>query len=152
MDSKGLSFFHSVIWDKVNPGLGWRYRRQHEMVLVSHRRTGKLAWNENIKAVPNIVRMMPPRERSHPNEKPLQLVTAFLEQHTTPGDLVLDPFLGSGTTGVACVNLGRKFVGIEIDKKYFDIACERIEASYRDVDNRLPGFEPVALEQGSLLD
>ena len=43
---------------------------------------------------------------------------------------ILDPFMGSGTTGVACANLGRKFIGIEIEPKYFDIACERIEAAY----------------------
>ena len=45
--------------------------------------------------------------------------------------LILDPFMGSGTTGVACANLGRKFIGIEIEKKYFDIACERIDNAYR---------------------
>ena len=45
--------------------------------------------------------------------------------------LVLDPFMGSGTTGVACANLGRKFIGIEIERKYFDIACERIDNAYR---------------------
>jgi len=43
---------------------------------------------------------------------------------------ILDPFMGSGTTGVACANLGRKFIGIEMEEKYFDIACERIEAAY----------------------
>jgi len=42
---------------------------------------------------------------------------------------ILDPFMGSGTTGVACANLGRKFIGIELEQKYFDIACERIEAA-----------------------
>ena len=46
-------------------------------------------------------------------------------------NIVLDPFMGSGTTGVACANLGRKFIGIEIERKYFDIACERIDNAYR---------------------
>jgi site-specific DNA-methyltransferase (adenine-specific) len=45
------------------------------------------------------------------------------------GETILDPFMGSGTTGVACANLGRKFIGIEIEPKYFDIACERIRAA-----------------------
>jgi site-specific DNA-methyltransferase (adenine-specific) len=49
---------------------------------------------------------------------------------TDLGQTVLDPFMGSGTTGVACANLGRKFIGIEIEPKYFDIACERISAAY----------------------
>ena len=64
----------------------------------------------------------------HPTQKPLPLMEwciSFLADC-----IVCDPFMGSGTTGVACVNLGRKFVGIEIERKYFDIACERIEAAY----------------------
>jgi len=70
MDTDGLSFFHSVIWDKVNPGLGWRYRRQHEMVMVAHRAGGKLAWNDEVKAVSNVVRVSKPRDDAHPNVKP----------------------------------------------------------------------------------
>ena len=131
MDRDGLSFFHSVIWDKRNPGLGWRYRRQHEMVMVAHRKGGKLLWSKDERAVPNIVSMMPPREREHPNEKPLAMVENFIEWHSLPGQLVLDPFLGGGTTGVACARLGRRFIGIELDEKHFETACRRIEAAYR---------------------
>jgi DNA modification methylase len=50
------------------------------------------------------------------------------------GQTILDPFMGSGTTGVACVKLGRKFIGIELEPKYFDIACRRIEEAYRQPD------------------
>ena len=65
----------------------------------------------------------------HPTQKPVRLIEWCLEQ--IPGSTsILDPFMGSGTTGVACANLGRKFIGIEIEPKYFDIACERIEAAY----------------------
>jgi len=66
----------------------------------------------------------------HPTQKPINLMKWCIEQAGTP-DLVLDPFMGSGTTGVACMNLGRKFIGIEIEPKYFDIACERIENAQR---------------------
>ena len=131
MDTGGLSFFHSVIWDKANPGLGWRYRRQHEMVMVSHREGGKLLWANDDIAIPNIIRMMPGRDRDHPNEKPVSLVEKFVGVHAQEGQMVLDPFMGSGTTGVACMNLGRKFIGIEIEPKYYDIACERIENAQR---------------------
>ncbi len=55
----------------------------------------------------------------------------ILSDFTSSGQTILDPFMGSGTTGVACVNLGRKFIGIEIDETYFDIACKRIEEAYR---------------------
>ena len=127
MDEGGLQFFHSVIWDKVNPGLGWRYRRQHEMVMVAHRKGGKLLWADNAVAIPNVIRRMPGRSRSHPNEKPVEFVEVFLTAHTRAEHVVLDPFMGGGTTGVACANLGRKFIGIEIDRQHFDTACERIE-------------------------
>ena len=65
----------------------------------------------------------------HPTQKPVNLMTWSIEQIGKPQS-VLDPFMGSGTTGVACANLGRKFIGIEIERKYFDIACERIAAAY----------------------
>jgi site-specific DNA-methyltransferase (adenine-specific) len=63
----------------------------------------------------------------HPTEKPVSLLQEVVSW--TRG-LVVDPFMGSGTTGVACANLGRKFIGIEIERRYFDIACERIAAAY----------------------
>lgn len=68
----------------------------------------------------------------HPAPYPLQLPLNVLE--TTPSQQVLDPFMGSGTTGVACVDLGRKFIGIEIEPKYFDIACKRISDALKQPD------------------
>jgi len=134
MDREGLSFFHSVIWDKKNPGLGWRYRRQHEMVMIAHLSEGKLLWQDDKAAARNIFSMLPPRERHHPNEKPVAMCAHFIDLHSSPGQIVLDPFMGSGTTGVAAARLGRRFIGIEIDPDYFDIACARIEAAQRQGD------------------
>ena len=128
MDEQNLKFFHAVIWDKSNPGLGWRYRRQYEMVMIAHRDGGKLLWADNERTARNIYKELPPRDRFHPNEKPQSMVEHFIGLHGP--QLVVDPFMGSGTTGVACANLGRKFIGIEIEPKYFDIACERIDAAY----------------------
>lgn len=67
--------------------------------------------------------------KRHPTQKPLALMEWCLKW--VKAGVVLDPFMGSGTTGVACMNLGRKFIGIEIDEGYFDIACERIDAAQR---------------------
>jgi site-specific DNA-methyltransferase (adenine-specific) len=53
---------------------------------------------------------------------------------SNPGETVLDPFMGSGTTGVACARIGRRFIGCELDSKYFDIACRRIEQAYKQPD------------------
>ena len=69
------------------------------------------------------------REKYHPTEKPIQLMEWCLG--FIKGLIVLDPFMGSGTTGVACANLGRKFIGIEIEPKYFEIACKRIDQAQR---------------------
>ncbi len=66
------------------------------------------------------------RTRAHPTQKPLPLIKWCIQRLRSDAQTVLDPFMGSGTTGVACVQLGRKFIGIEIDPGYFDIACRRI--------------------------
>ncbi len=138
MDREGLQFFHSVIWDKKHWGLGWRWRRRHEMVMVAHRRGGKCLWNPQAKAAPNVIACCKPRDKHHPNEKPLQLVAQFVTNHASEDQIVLDPFMGSGTTGVACVQHGRRFIGIELDREYFNVAKTRIKAALKDVD------EPVA--------
>lgn len=149
MDTGGMRFFHSVIWDKINPGLGWRYRRQHEMVMVAHREGGKLAWNDDIPATPNVLRLSKPKEDSHPNIKPVGLVAQFVKQHAPTNGVVLDPFMGSGTTGVACMKLGRSFIGIELDPKYFDIACRRIEDAQKQQklfsDDPVPAFKQMVI-------
>ncbi|MCL2710568.1 MAG: site-specific DNA-methyltransferase [Planctomycetaceae bacterium] len=62
----------------------------------------------------------------HPTQKPLALMEFLVRSYTNEKDIVIDPFMGSGTTGIACVKAGRTFIGIERNKKYFDIACERI--------------------------
>lgn len=66
-------------------------------------------------------------KRVHPTQKPIALMATIIERYTQPGDLILDPFCGSGTTGVACIQTGRRFIGIEIDPTYADIARARCE-------------------------
>lgn len=70
-------------------------------------------------------------KEDHPTPKPVWLMERQILASVKPNGAVLDPFMGSGTTGVACANLGRKFIGIEIERKYFDIACRRIEDAQR---------------------
>lgn len=68
-------------------------------------------------------------EKLHPTQKPISICKKIIELSSKEGDIVLDPFMGSGSTGVACTHLNRKFIGIEMEKKYFKIACDRIEKS-----------------------
>jgi len=70
-------------------------------------------------------------DNGHPCPKEVRWATWLIEKFTKPGDIVLDPFMGSGTTGVAAVRLGRKFIGIELVDKYFDIAVSRIRQEMR---------------------
>lgn len=64
--------------------------------------------------------------RFHPTQKPSELVQLLVQQYSKEGDLILDPYLGTGTTAIACKNTNRRFIGFEIDKGFYDIACERI--------------------------
>jgi DNA modification methylase len=124
-----LEFFHAVVWDKSDRGngMGWRFRRNYEFVMVAHRRGGKLAWSDDKRAVPNILRIVPEPNVLHPTTKPLSLVRHFVEWTTQTGDLVLDPFMGSGTTLRAAKDLGRRAIGIEIEERYCEIAAKRLE-------------------------
>ena len=106
-----------LVWDK---GAGFKGRTYAE---------AELAWT-NVDANVRIFQHDPLargdyKGKSHPTMKPLALMAWCIQQAGNP-QTILDPFMGSGTTGVACVQLGRKFTGIERERKYFDIACERI--------------------------
>lgn len=74
------------------------------------------------------------RDGRHPTEKPVPLMLELISDFTNAGQTVLDPFMGSGTTGVACARSGRSFIGIEKDPKYFDVACDRIAKAYAQGD------------------
>lgn len=69
--------------------------------------------------------------KEHPTQKPIALIEWCINQCKNKPQTILDPFMGSGTTGVACMNLGRRFIGVEIEPKYFDISCRRIEDAQR---------------------
>lgn len=74
--------------------------------------------------------------RQHPTQKPSELVQMLIEQYSNEGDIILDPFLGSGTTAVASVRTNRHYIGYEIDDHYFDIACERLDDAERERESR----------------
>ena len=90
------------------------------------------------------------KERWHPTQKPIELMRWCIQQ--TEARTILDPFMGSGTTGVACVKLGRKFIGIEIDSGYFDIACKRIRDAYAQPDMFVEQSKPEPPKQLDLME
>lgn len=88
----------------------------------------------------------PNREGTHPTEKPLPLMQELIGLFTNIDDTVLDPFMGSGTTGMACAKMGRKFIGIEIDDRYFELSCRRITAAYNQPDMFITAPEKIRQE------
>jgi len=130
---KYLDLVNTIVWSKGKTdgsffGLGWRYRPSYETVLILAKNRDKMAWYSKMNSVSNVFVCKPhlPQKDDHPTPKPIRLMEFFIRNHTKEGDTVLDMFMGSGTTGVACMRLNRKFIGIEIEKKYFDMAHKRI--------------------------
>ena len=120
-----------LIWDKGehvggggDPKKCWK--RDYECIGVANNPALKKR-DSSVLRIPGLLKPL----SGHPAEKPISIIAYFVERLTLPGGVVLDPFMGSGTTGVACMELGRKFIGIEINEKYFDIACRRIDPAER---------------------
>ena len=108
-----------IVWDKKN---GSNDFADCELAWTSHNKAvRKIEWQWH-----GMIRKGR-EKRHHPTQKPLGVMLFTIENYTNPGDLVLDPFMGSGTTGAACKMLGRKFIGIEKSYEYFEIAKKRIE-------------------------
>ena len=128
-----LEFKQMVIWDKGPMGLGWHYRRSYETVLVGMKPGAACRWFDDSQKIENIIRpnafgirKIIPSAEQHPTEKPVALAGHFISLHSQPGDVVFDPFMGSGSTAEASLMRGRKFIGIEINQRYFDMAYRRI--------------------------
>jgi site-specific DNA-methyltransferase (adenine-specific) len=129
IESAGLRLQAMPVWDKQSPGLGTGFRASHECILHFAIDTPEY----HSVRYGNVIRS--PRasstERQHPTEKPLAVMRPLIEVQTPSDGVVLDPFMGSGSTGVAAMELGRAFVGIEHDPAHFETACKRIEDAQR---------------------
>lgn len=122
-EGAGLDLHRLLIWDKVAATPNRWYQQTCEFVLfMKHGKAYRIA-NPSTKSLISIYQR---DESDHPTEKPVDLCQVYIENSTKPGDLVVDPFVGSGTTGVAAIRSGRSFVGIELTDRWFDVACERI--------------------------
>lgn len=129
--SAGFRVAQRLIWDKCHWKMGdlSQYGSQTEDILLLAK--GRPAiFDGGIGRKGNVFRyssgFLPEGQEDHPTQKPVLLMCEFITDCTRPGATVLDPFMGSGTTGVACVRTGRRFIGIEIDPGYYAIAQRRI--------------------------
>ena len=123
----GWNIKSHVIWDRDWHGLGnlnSQFAPQHDIIWFATK--GKFAFQNGRPKDVIRSRRLPAEDLVHPNEKPKELMGTLTKAVTISGATVFDPFLGSGTTGVACVQTGRNFIGIEICEDYFKIAQKRI--------------------------
>jgi len=112
----------NVDWSKTNGGnVGGQVAKDRGAVFKGDYKQTKTGYPKNIINIPN------DRNSHHPTQKPVALMEYLIKTYTNEGETVLDFTMGSGTTGVACVNLNREFIGIEMDEGYFNIAKERIQ-------------------------
>lgn len=123
-EKAGFQFQNLLAWRKQNKTASRYYMKQLEFILLLRKGKARTIHNRgtsNCLDVPNII-----GTKNHPTEKPVELMQILVENSSQPGETVLDPFMGTGATGVACVATGRKFIGMELDRDYFEIASRRM--------------------------
>jgi DNA modification methylase len=138
INTSAMKYKRACIW--VKPDSTPQFNGQGpaqgaEVFVTAWAGTGHARWNAGGKR--GVYRHLvnnPEREGTHPTEKPRRLMAEIIADFTNAGQTILDPFMGSGTTGVAAVQMGRDFIGIEREERYFDIACHRIEQAQRQAD------------------
>jgi len=118
-----------IVWDKLDGltssrKIGFNDNSDCELIWTNHGKASRILhhrWMGCMKGSEHGQR------RVHPTQKPVALMEQLIDYLTNPGDTVIDPYMGTGSTGIACEKLGRGFIGIEINRKYFDIASRRME-------------------------
>lgn len=134
-ENAGLIYKDTIIWNKTNPmprNITRRYVQDIEAAMWFVKPGSKWTFNLIKKPYMSCVKRIPVEsgggfKRIHPTQKPLRLISSIVKTHSNEGDVVLDPFMGSGTTAVAAILLKRHFLGFEIDKDFFNSSVERIK-------------------------
>lgn len=120
-EAAGFKFWKPLIWDKERIGMGYHYRARYECILFFEKGKRKL----KDLSVPDILEA--PRIRGgYPSEKPVSLSRTLIRQSSEPGELVVDPFCGSGSVGVAALTEGRRFLGCDLCEEAVEITSERL--------------------------
>jgi site-specific DNA-methyltransferase (adenine-specific) len=125
----GFYFTKSLIWNKGNKIMGQAYMSQFEYILFFRKGRFKRINNcgtADILNIPNKKTKGADGKNLHDTEKPIELMKILIENSSNEGDIVLDPFIGIGSTAIACLETNRNYIGFELDKQYYDIANKRI--------------------------
>lgn len=124
MAAAGLNYIKFLVWDKTTIGMGYHYRSRHELIAFASKGTANAV---NDRGVADVLRC-PRVFNGYPTEKPVSLLRTLVRQATLPGQLVVDPFMGSGSTGEAAVSIGRIFCGCDLSSKAVNMATVRLHA------------------------
>ena len=122
-----------LTWVKNNTSMGdlkGDFAPKTEFIIFFHKGRKLI----NGKRDPNVLEFKKTRNELHPTQKPVDMTEYLIEKFSDEGNLILDPFMGSGTTGIACINTNRNFIGMELDKEYFDMANERISKHKQELN------------------
>ena len=136
IDRSKFHFIKCLIWDKGNKIMGTFYMNCFEYILFLRKGAAKQindCGRGDILTVPNLKDKNPDGSNIHDSQKPVTLMQILIEESTQPGEVVLEPFLGSGTTAIACHRSNRKCIAFEIDKEYYEKACKRIRNEQRQL-------------------
>ena len=120
----GFKLHNLLVWNKNNTTPNRWYMKNCEYVIFARKGFAKSINNPSSQTVHNFDNII--GNKQHPTEKPVDLMKLYVENSSQVGDTVLDPFMGVCSTGLACKELNRNFIGVELDKQYFDIAESRI--------------------------
>ena len=127
IENVGFKIHNFLVWQKNNCTPSQYYMKNCEYIVFFRKGNAKyindIGGSKTVHSFNNII-----GNKEHPTQKPVDLMEFYVRNSTKENEIVLDPFMGSGSTGVACVNTNRNFIGIEMDDKYFNIATERINA------------------------
>lgn len=126
LEAAGFRLHTILVWDKRTALPNKYYQNVTEFTLFMFKGKARTIKDPSSK---NLISIFQRDESEHPTEKPVALMEHYITNSTDPGGLVLDPFMGSGTTGVAAIRTGRKFIGIEKNERFFEMSCERIAAA-----------------------
>lgn len=127
----GFKESNILVWIKNNATPNRYYMKNLEFVLFLYKGNAKPINNMGSKCAVEVKNIIG-KSKLHSTQKPVELLEMYIGNSSAEDELVLDPFMGSGSTGVACINTGRKFIGMELDKGYFDIACKRIAEAEKE--------------------